>query len=100
MGGLVFSGLAATSFPGWWPRVLPAGGVRSPAGSPLACEGLGEAVRVALGQHQVGVVEQSVDGGGGEGLRHDGVESNRGWDMFRLGDPCYCLTLSGLSGFA
>jgi hypothetical protein len=26
LGGLVFSGLAATSFPGWWPRVLPAGG--------------------------------------------------------------------------
>jgi hypothetical protein len=25
LGGLVFSGLAATSFPGWWPRVLPAG---------------------------------------------------------------------------
>jgi hypothetical protein len=25
IGGLVFSGLAATSFPGWWPRVLPAG---------------------------------------------------------------------------
>jgi hypothetical protein len=26
VGGLVFSGLAATSFPGWWPRVLPAVG--------------------------------------------------------------------------
>ena len=26
LGGLVFSGLAATSFRGWWPRVLPAGG--------------------------------------------------------------------------
>jgi hypothetical protein len=26
LGGLVLSGLAATSFPGWWPRVLPAGG--------------------------------------------------------------------------
>jgi hypothetical protein len=25
-GGLVFSGVAATSFPGWWPCVLPAGG--------------------------------------------------------------------------
>jgi hypothetical protein len=36
LGGLVFSGLAATSFPGWWPRVLPAGGVRLPAGSPLS----------------------------------------------------------------
>jgi hypothetical protein len=25
VGGLGFSGLAATSFPGWWPAVLPAG---------------------------------------------------------------------------
>ena len=39
LGGLVFSGLAATSFPGWWPRVLPAGGVRWPAGSPPCLPG-------------------------------------------------------------
>jgi hypothetical protein len=69
LGGLVFSGLAATSFPGWWPRVLPAGGVRLPAGSPLSCEAFGEPVRVALGQDQVGVVQEPVDGG--EGLGHD-----------------------------
>jgi len=25
LGGLLFSGLAATSCPGWWPRVLSAG---------------------------------------------------------------------------
>ena len=39
LGGLVFSGLAATSFPGWWPRVLPAGGVRWPGGSPPCLPG-------------------------------------------------------------
>ena len=45
----------------------------------LAVEGLrlGEAVGVALGQHQVGVVEEPVDGRGGEGLGHDRVESRR-----------------------
>jgi hypothetical protein len=31
-------------------------------------------VRVALGQDQVGVVEQPVDGGGGQGFRHQLVE--------------------------
>jgi hypothetical protein len=36
------------------------------------------------------VVEQPVDGGGGEGLGHDGVESIRGWHMFVVADlPCY-----------
>src|SRR6202040_790746 len=52
---------------------------------PLAGEGFGEPVRVALGQHEVGVVEQPVDGGGGEGLRHDGVESG-GVDVAGHGD--------------
>lgn len=36
----------------------PAGGVGWPAGSPLADEGFGEAVRVAFGEDEVGVVEQ------------------------------------------
>ena len=49
LGGLVFSGLAATSFPGWWPRVLPAGrGLGGQRDHPLAGEGLGEPVGVAL----------------------------------------------------
>ena len=75
---LVSPGLAATSFPGWWPRVLPAGGVRLPGDHPLAGEGFGEPVRVALGQDQVGVVQQPVHGCGGEGLRHDGSKPE-GW---------------------
>jgi hypothetical protein len=33
----------------------------------------------------VGVVEQPVDGGGGEGLRHDGVEANWNWLRFLIG---------------
>src|SRR5579875_188158 len=73
--GLVISRLAATRFPGWWPPVLPAGGLGCQRDHPLAREGLGEPVRVALGQDEVGVVEQPVDGGGGEGLRHDRIES-------------------------
>ena len=52
MGGRVFSGLAATSFPGWWPRVLPAGrGLGCQWDHPFAGEGFGEPVRVALGEH-------------------------------------------------
>jgi hypothetical protein len=42
---------------------------------PFAGEGLGEAVAVAFGGDEVGVVEQPVDRRGGEGLGHDRIES-------------------------
>jgi hypothetical protein len=42
---------------------------------PLAGGGLGEPEAVALGDHDVGVVQESVDGGGGEGFGHDLVEA-------------------------
>jgi hypothetical protein len=57
LGGLVFSGLAATSFPGWWPRVLPAAGLGGQRDHPLAGECFGEPVGVASGQDEVGVVQ-------------------------------------------
>src|SRR5579875_1245880 len=38
--GLVISRLAATRFPGWWPPVLPAGGLGCQRDHPLAREGL------------------------------------------------------------
>ena len=45
VGGLGFSGVAATSFPGWWPRVLPAwAGLVGQRDHPLAGEGFGEPV--------------------------------------------------------
>ena len=59
VGGLSFSGLAATSFPGWWQPALP-GGARLGLqwDHPLAGEGLGEPVGVALGHDEVGVMQQ------------------------------------------
>jgi hypothetical protein len=42
--------------------------------TPLPARGLGEAVAVALGQDQVGVVQQPVHGHGGQGLGHDLIE--------------------------
>jgi hypothetical protein len=76
LGGLVISRLAATRFPGWRPPVLAGGtGLGRQRDHPLAGEGLGEAVRVALGQDEVSVVQQSVHRGGCEGFRHDRVES-------------------------
>ena len=41
---------------------------------PLSGEGFGEPVGVAFGQDEVGVVQEPVHGGGGQGFRHDGVE--------------------------
>ena len=41
----------------------------------LSGEGLGESDAVAAGLAQVGVVEEPVDGGGGQGLGHELVES-------------------------
>jgi hypothetical protein len=40
-------------------------------------EGLGEADRVAAGLADVGVVQQPVDGGGGQGLGHQLIEPGR-----------------------
>ena len=37
---------------------------------------------VALGEDEVGVVEQPVDGRGGERLGHDRVEAIWGWLIF------------------
>jgi hypothetical protein len=44
-------------------------------GPPLADGGLGEAVAGAFGEHDVDVVQEPVDGGGGQGFGHDGVEA-------------------------
>jgi hypothetical protein len=44
-------------------------------GHPLAVAGLGEAVGVAFGDHDVGVVHEPVDRGGGDGGREDLVEA-------------------------
>ena len=41
----------------------------------LAGEGLGQAVGFAVGLHEVGVVHEPVDRGGGEGLGHDRVKA-------------------------
>ena len=41
---------------------------------PLSGEGLGEADAVAAGLADVGVVQEPVDGGGGQGLGHQLVE--------------------------
>ena len=65
----------------WWPWDLPRGG-RPPRGRggsgqgvhPLAGDGLGEAHGVAAGLADAGVVQQPVDGGGGQGLGHEFVE--------------------------
>jgi hypothetical protein len=46
-------------------------------GHPLPGRRLCEAVAVALSDDDVGVVEQPVDGRGGEGLGHDLVEPGR-----------------------
>lgn len=42
---------------------------------PLAGEGLGEAVGVAGGGHEVGVMHEAIGAGSGEGLGHDRVEA-------------------------
>jgi hypothetical protein len=81
--------LSRDSWISWWadrrppgpgtPELLVGGHRISRLGSaqrhhPLAGQGLGEPVRIALGHHQVGVVQQPVHGRGGEGLGHDLVE--------------------------
>ena len=51
----------------WWPGVLPVGLVGQWR-HPLAGGGLGEADAVAGGHDDVGVVEEPVDGGVGDGF--------------------------------
>jgi hypothetical protein len=52
---------------------------------PLSGEGLGQADAVAAGLAEVGVVQQPVDGGGGQGLGHEFVEAG-GVQVRRDGD--------------
>lgn len=49
--------------------------VSGPGRHPLAGGGLGEADGVAGGEHDVGVVQEAVDGGVGDGLGHELVEA-------------------------
>ena len=71
----------------WRSRELPGGGQENCPGvasdgrrgsgqgvHPLAGEGLGEADAVAAGLADVGVVQEPVDGGGGQRLGHELVE--------------------------
>src|SRR5205814_8012426 len=74
-GGLVTSTWADSRNPCWWP-----GDLRKRSGQgchPLPGQRLLEAVGVALGGDQVGVMEEPVDGGGGQCLGHDRVEPRR-----------------------
>jgi transposase len=83
--GRVFSPGTAGGFPRGRPWVLPVdgrggprgvpGGLRSAQGrDPLAGEGVGEADAVAVGDEHVGVVQQPVDQGGGDGAVHELIE--------------------------
>jgi hypothetical protein len=67
----------------WRPPDLPSGGRQTCPGwlvqrdHSLSCDGLAEADAVAAGLADVGVVHEPVDGGGGQGFRHELVESRR-----------------------
>ncbi len=76
-GGQMFHALMADSASPVAARYLPAVlRTRSPQWHhPLPCGGLGEAERFTLRDHDVSVVEEPVDSGGGQGLRHDLVEA-------------------------
>ena len=80
--------LVATRSARWWPRDLP--GVWLGQGvHPLAGHGLGETHAVSACLADVGVVQEPVDGGGGQCLGHEFVESNWSWHMFVMTDfPC------------
>ncbi len=89
----------------WRPPDLPSGGRQTCPGwlakrdHSLSGDGLGEADAVAAGLADVGVVHEPVDGGGGQGLGHDLVESNRGCHMFPMAYLIFDLRLCG-SGVA
>ncbi len=59
----------------WFRRDWPSLGWSVQAGDSFSGEGLGEADGIAAGLADVGVVQQSVNGGGGEGFGHELVES-------------------------
>ena len=65
--------LAATGSAQWWPPDVP--GWLAQRDHSLPGDGLGEADAVAAGLADVGVVHEPVDGGGGQGLGHQLVES-------------------------
>ena len=43
----------------------------------VSCGGLVESIAVTLGHDDVGMVQEPVDGGGGQGLGHEVVEARR-----------------------
>ena len=70
------SPLVATNSPHWWPPDLPTGGAGSGQGPhPLAGGCLGESVAVLpVGDDHVGVVQEPLDGRGGQRFGHQLVE--------------------------
>ena len=56
-----------------WPPDVP--GWLAQRDHSLSGDGLGEADAVAAGLADVGVVHEPVDGGGGQGFRHELVEA-------------------------
>jgi hypothetical protein len=74
--------VAVTKGARWWPSDLPGDGHQTcprwlQGGYSFSCDGLGEADAVAAGLADVGVVDEPVDGGGGQGFRHELVEYRR-----------------------
>jgi hypothetical protein len=90
-----FSPAAAIGSPHWRTRFLPAGCDLRASGQgrhPLAGGRLGEPVAIgAVGDQDVRVVQQAVDGGGGQRLGHQFVEGIWSWLMFAVRHPCSCL---------
>lgn len=73
VGGHGISSLADSSSPCLRSADLP--GLLVQGNHPASGGGLAEAEGGALGDDDVGVVQEPVDGRGGEGLGHDGVEA-------------------------
>ena len=73
----------------WWPGVLPVAQLVQWR-HPLAGGGLGEADAVAGGEDDVGVVQEPVDGGVGDGLGHEFVEPGR-VKIARQGDGAFLV---------
>ncbi len=84
------------------PRELPAqrvGRLRASVAErhhPLARRRVGEADRLAVGEHDMGVMEQAIDQSRGDGAVHQLVKS-RGVQVRGQGDPARYLVLVGLS---